>query len=105
MSRDQWYSRPVPRFLSAVVVAALALVLVNPFMSNDRIFGHAPWSIIAPVLPALAALAFLHFATPYEQRSSLLRYGLRVLAVSAFAYATAAVILVILVLVVTGELI
>jgi hypothetical protein len=74
-------------------------------MSNDRIFGKAPWSTIALVLPALAAGAFLHFAVPREDRSSLLKYCVRVVGASVVAYAAAASILVFAVIAITGEFI
>jgi hypothetical protein len=74
-------------------------------MSNDRVFGQAPLHIVAFLLPALATVAFLHFAVPRGERASILQYCLRVFAASALAYAVAAVMLVVTVVAVTGEFI
>jgi hypothetical protein len=105
MSRAQWYTRPFPLFVTAVFVAAIGLVVVNPFMANDRLFGRDPMHTVAFFLPALATVAFLHLAVPREERASVLRYCLRVFGVCLLAYATAAVMLLVAIFALTGELI
>ncbi len=105
MSRTRWYARPAPQFVAAVAVAAIGLVVINPFMANGRIFGREPLATVAFFLPALATIAFLHFAVPREERGSPLRYGLRIFGASALAYALAVVVLVGTVIALTGEFI
>ena len=105
MIRNPWYTRPAPQFVAAVGICALAFIVINPFMSNDSIFGKEPLATVALVLPAIATVAFLHFAVPREQRASPLQYGLRVFGASALAYFVAAVVMVGAVIAVTGEFI
>lgn len=104
MNRNLWHTRTVPRFVAAAAIAALGLVVINPFMANGRIFGQGPLATIAFFLPLLATVAFLHFAAPRAQRSTPLRYGLRVLGAAVLAYAAAVVALLATALAVTGEL-
>lgn len=105
MNRRRWYAKPLAQFVGAVSIVVLALVVVNPFMSNDRIFGQEPWSYIGLFLPVLAVLAFMHFAVPAEHRASPARYLLRVVVVSALACGVAIAILVIAAVGITGEFI
>ena len=88
----------------AVLIAGLALIFVNPFMANDRVFGQSPGHYFGLALPALAAALFLHAAAPRGQRAGIATYTLRVLASAALAYFCAAVILVGVLFAVTGEL-
>jgi predicted ABC-type exoprotein transport system permease subunit len=105
MMQDRWYERPPPQFITAVLIATLVFVLVNPLMANERVFGQDPWHTFALLLPVMAALAFLHFSVPRHQRASIARYCLRVVGVSLLAYAAAAIVLVVAVVAITGEFI